>query len=104
MTTLKNNIMKRVKVIYMLRTTALPLLVSLIGITTVFSTVSVVNVIKNAPSMANVPSLFSFFVAAFGHTEFTVKAGIVLSLLFGVYTIYRLVTALNFELRNPHCG
>ena len=87
--------MKRVRIIYAIRSIAFPLVVFLLGLSILLSTVSIFHVIKNMPSLGDMPHFVSFFISAFGHTEFIVQTALILSLFFGIYTTYRFAGVLK---------
>ncbi|MEK7163112.1 MAG: hypothetical protein AAB775_00150 [Patescibacteria group bacterium] len=85
--TLKNEIMKKVRTIFLLRRLALPSVVFVASISIVISTVSVSQVIANMPEIVDIKSVTQFFVAAFAHTDIVIKSALVAGLVFLALTL-----------------
>ena len=82
MTTISNNVMKKVKTIFWARRLtsrrAIECYVLFFSTLGLFSFVSVSHVIANMPSVTDVAHLFGFIVAAFTHTKTLVQVTIAL--------------------------
>ncbi len=86
MTVLAQEIMKKVRRIYILRKLLLPLLFSTFTGLIVISTVSVSHVIQNMPTVIQISDFVRFFVVAFAHTDVVVKSALVAGSLSLLYT------------------
>lgn len=89
--TLRHEIMKKVRTIFLLRRGALPFAVFLAASVIVTSTVSVFNVIANMPDIIDIQAVVRFFVAAFAHTDIVIKSALVAGLVFLVLTLRGLI-------------
>lgn len=87
MTLLANEVMKRVRTIFLLRRIAAPFAVFIAASVVVISTVSVGNVLANMPDLVDIRAVTKFFVAAFAHTDIVIKCALVAGLAFLVMTL-----------------
>lgn len=85
--TLKNEIMKKVRTIFLWRRLALPSVVFVASVVVIISTVSVSQVIANMPEIVDIKSVARFFAAAFAHTDIVIKSALVAGLVFSVLTL-----------------
>ena len=97
MTILANEIMKKVRRIFLLRRLAAPGAFLVIAAAVVGSTVSVSHVIANMPTLADVGAVMQFMVAAFAHTDVVVKSALVAGVVFLVLTLKGLVESVRLS-------
>jgi hypothetical protein len=82
-----NEIMKKVRTIFLLRKLAAPFTVFAASIVIVISTVSVSHVIANMPEILDIQAVIKFFVTAFAHTDIVIKSALVAGLVFMILTL-----------------
>ncbi len=95
MTILVEQVMKKVRTIFLLRRLVLPCLFSIAAALVVASTVSISHVIANMPSfsptLADISAFAQFFAGAFAHTDVVVKCALVAGTLFLLMTLKGIV-------------
>ncbi len=77
MTVLADNIMKKVRTIFLMRRLVTPFAFFSAALVVLVSTVSVSHVIDNMPTIFEVGAVFRFFALAFAHTDLIVKSVLV---------------------------
>jgi len=87
--------MKKVRRIFLLRRLVAPSAFFVVATAVVVSTVSVSHVIANMPTLADIPAVTNFFVAAFAHTDVVVKSALVAGTLFLLLTLKGIVDSLR---------
>lgn len=95
MTVIANEIMKKVRLVFLLRRLAAPVVFLVAASAVVASTVSVSHVIANMPSFVDIPAVMRFVAAAFAHTDVVVKSALVAGTLFLVLVLKGLVDSLR---------
>lgn len=93
-----NEIMKKVRTIFLLRRLAAPFVVFVASIVIVTSTVSVSHVIANMPEIFDIQAVVKFFVAAFAHTDIVIKSALVAGLVFMILTLRGVVESRRIAL------
>lgn len=99
MTVLADNIMRKVRTIFLMRRLVAPFVFLAAAIIVVASTVSVSHVIDNMPTVANVQAMFNFFASAFAHTDIIVKSALVAGLVFLLATLKGIADSVRFGAR-----
>jgi hypothetical protein len=97
MTLLANEVMKKVRTVFLLRRLAAPFVVCAAALAIVASTVSVGNVIANMPDLFDIQAVLKFFVAAFAHTDIVIKCALVAGLAFFMVTLKGLVESVRLS-------
>ncbi|HEU5114334.1 MAG TPA: hypothetical protein VFT82_01050 [Candidatus Paceibacterota bacterium] len=92
-----NQIMKKVRMIFLMRRLAAPFVFLVAASVVVASTVSVSHVIANMPALLDIPAVMRFFAAAFAHTDVVVKCALVAGTLFLVVTLKGVVDSFKFS-------
>ena len=87
MTAIKNEVMKRVRKVFLLRRIAAPFVFLVAAAIVVASTVSVSHVIANMPTLADIQAVASFLAAAFAHADVVVKCALVAGLASLIVTL-----------------
>ncbi len=82
MTFIANEVMHRVRTIFLLRRFAAPFVVFIAALGIVVSSVSVSNVISNMPDLFDIQAVLRFFAVAFAHTDIVIKSALVAGLVF----------------------
>lgn len=97
MTVLANQIMKRVRTIFLMRRLVAPFAFFAAALVVTVSTVSVSHVIENMPELVNIQALFSFFASAFAHTDIIVKSALVAGIVSLGITLKGLIDSVHFS-------
>lgn len=97
MTVITNNVMKKVRIIFLMRRLLLPLTFFTVAIVTILSTVSISHVIENMPVIVNMEAVIRFFVFAFAHTEIVVKSALVAGTVFLGFTLKGLIDSIRLS-------
>jgi len=87
MIAIKNEIMKRVRRIFLIRRVGTPLAFLVVSTVIIASTVSVSHVLANMPEFGNMEAVIRFYTSAFVHTQFIVKCALVAGIAFLVVTL-----------------
>ena len=90
-----NEIMRKVRRVFLLRRLAAPFAFLVAATAVVASTVSVSHVIANMPAIVDIPAVMHFLVAAFAHTDIVVKSALVAGTLFLLMTLKGVVDSLR---------
>lgn len=91
---IKNEIMKRVRRIFLMRRLVTPFAFFVAAAVVVVSTVSISHVIANMPA-GSLHALAKFYLAAFAHTQIVVKSALVAGLVFAIVTLKGAVDSLR---------
>ncbi len=97
MTILMNEVMTRVRRIFLLRRLALPSVFALVAVAVIASTVSVSHVIANMPAFIDIPAVAAFLARAFAHTDVVVKSALVAGTLFLLLTLKGIVDGIRLS-------
>jgi hypothetical protein len=97
MTVLANNIMKRVRMIFLMRRLVTPFAFLSAAVVILVSTVSVSHVVQNMPTLVDVQAVVKFFALAFAHTDVVVKSALVAGTLFLGFTLKGLFESLRMS-------
>lgn len=97
MTLLAREIMKKVRIVFLLRRLAAPFIFFVIATALIVSTVSVSHVIANMPTVFDIQAVVAFFAAAFAHTDVVVKCALVAGLVFLVLTLKGIVESMRLS-------
>lgn len=82
MTLLANNIMKKVRMIFLMRRLVTPFAFFAAALVVLVSSVSVSHVVQNMPTVVDIQAVLKFFASAFAHTDLIVKSALVAGMLF----------------------
>lgn len=93
-----HDVMKKVRLVFLLRKLAAPFVLFALASATVVSTVSVSHVIANMPTLIDIQAVARFFAAAFAHTDVVVKSALVAGALFLLVTLKGLIESVRFSL------
>ncbi len=96
MTVIANNIMRKVRTIFLVRRLVAPFAFLAAAVAVIVSTVSVSHVIENMPTIADMQAMFNFFASAFAHTDVIVKSALVAGLVFLLATLKGVVDSVRF--------
>jgi len=95
MTLLANQVMAKVRTVFLLRRLAAPFAFLIIAAAVVGSTVSIGHVISNMPNFVDIPAVAAFLARAFAHTDVVVKSALVAGTLFLLLTLKGMVDGLR---------
>ncbi len=95
---LANQVMAKVRTIFLLRRLVMPCAFLVIAAAVVGSTVSISHVIANMPalsSLVDIPAVAAFFARAFAHADVVVKSALVAGTLFLLLTLKGMVDGIR---------
>lgn len=95
-----NEVMIRVRRVFLLRRLAIPSVFALVAVAVIASTVSISHVIANMPtlsSLVDIPAVAGFLARAFAHTDVVVKSALVAGTLFLLMTLKGIVDGIRLS-------
>ena len=87
MTIIADNIMKKVRMIFLVRRLVTPFAFFAAAFVVLVSTVSISHVIQNMPAIVDIQAVLKFFAASFVHTDVIVKSALVAGTIFLSFTL-----------------
>lgn len=97
MTIIANNIMKRVRLIFLMRRLVTPFVFFTAAFVVLVSTVSISHVIQNMPALVDIQAVIKFFVASFAHTDIIVKSALVAGTVFLSFTLKGIIESFRIS-------
>lgn len=91
MTIITDNIMKKVRIIFLMRRLVTPFVFFTAACVVFVSTVSISHVIQNMPALVDIQAILKFFAASFVHTDVIVKSALVAGTVFLCITLKGIV-------------
>jgi hypothetical protein len=96
MTAIKNEVMIRVRRLFLVRKLAAPFVFLAVSMVVVASTVSISHVIANMPK-ADIQALARFVAVAFAHTDVVVKCALVAGIAFLFMTLRGIIASVRLS-------